>query len=446
MKKKTLIVGLIVFTVLLALGSIFISLKLKELENTTPEPIEAYSYGKCSVRSNSNGSCQMPDYTAPRCTGIICMKGVKFNLNSGASCKAGQMMNCYAQGPTCAPSDCGPCRPDCGSGTSVPPVNGSCPNGSVKTKGECARCNNPYWGCCKGSEPTPNPQQLACGQYECADYGATYGGGYDNWCQGYETGNYYCNRGVSNPNNPNKHGQCQIKRCPEGYEIVLPCGCVRSSTTPSVTPTATPTNTPTNTPSETPTATPSETPTNTPTITITGTITITITETPTNTPTITLTQSVTPSITDNVTPTPSKLPPTAIISDETDRVIAGIIFITIGLYFYFSGNYLTLGNVVWNNGGKSVYKGGAYIFNPVINILNKFLTQVNLISNNIKLAFIKFKDSFSLGFLEMYNKLINNIKNIFVNTKKNLIRSVSNIGLSKKQKFEKDLLNNKKHE
>jgi hypothetical protein len=159
MQKKSLIIGLLVFVIIMTIGGVYIASRLSAPETTAPIDSSAYSYGQCPVLTSSLGTCQMPD---GNCTGPICMLGVKFNLNSGASCNPGQMVNCLASGPTCAASDCGPCTPECPSGqTSVSPVGNSCPSGSNKVQGTCAGCDNPYWGCCKPSSytntPTPTP-------------------------------------------------------------------------------------------------------------------------------------------------------------------------------------------------------------------------------------------------------------------------------------------------
>lgn len=452
MKKKVFIIILIVLTTLLAVGSVLISVYLSSQQNITPEKVDALSF------------------TNYRCSGS-CTSGRECNQYGNPP--AGKMWSCWynnsAGGYRCAYSgineggnSCWGCPGNthaCGCDTSA--CNTAClkkipsSGGSATYSMNCSSCQQLFT--CSCSKGAPPGDKLSCGDSGCNAY---------NNC---ESGNI-CNANV-----------CQ-KLCPSGTTRIGDCTCSTPPTTPPITtpPTTPPTqiacgdsgcnalnncvsgnicnanvcqsicpagtvrvgdctcSTPSTTPSETPTNTPTETPTNTPTITITGTITIT--ETPTNTPTLTLTGTITP--TDNVTPTTSNIPKTAIISDDTDRMIAGIIFVIAGLYFYFSGNYLVLGNIVWDNGGKRFWNGTRQGFDPLLNGINKMFTHIDLAFNNIKLSFIKFKDSLTLGSLEFYKKLINNIKNI----NKNIKRSISNIGLSKKDKFEKDLLNNKKHE
>ena len=82
------------------------------------------------------------------------------------------------------------------------------------------------------------------------------------------------------------------------------------------------------------------TPTPTPTNTYTPTPTMTITYTPTLTPSITVTVS------------PSKLPPTALVTDEIDQVIIGIFLIFLGVFVYQSGFYIIIGNLFWTNDGQ----------------------------------------------------------------------------------------------
>jgi len=109
---------------------------------------------------------------------------------------------------------------------------------------------------------------------------------------------------------------------------------------------------PNSTPTPTPTRTPTPTPTPTTPVTITPTPTPTLTPTPTRTPTPTPTQTPTPVPSETPTPTTSPLPPTALISDEADRIIIGAGLILAGILFFQSGWYLNLGQLFWKLGGK----------------------------------------------------------------------------------------------
>ena len=231
--QRSLLVFFLLFTIILGGGAIFIGSRLSQTPSTAPQNTPAYySYNNCPVLTNSLGSCQMPDN---QCTGLICMKGVQFNLNSDTQCNPGQMVNCLSTGPTCANSDCGPCLPTCASDEEVVSFIGNeCPAGSHIAKGSCSGCDNPYWGCCQPKQITNTP-----------------------------------------------------------------------TPTTTITITISITNSITNTPTHTPTKTPTPTPTNT------------NTSTPTNTPTQTL-------------------PPTALISDEVDRMLIGFTLIFIGIIFYKS--------------------------------------------------------------------------------------------------------------
>src|SRR5690606_16396381 len=85
-----------------------------------------------------------------------------------------------------------------------------------------------------------------------------------------------------------------------------------------------------------PSATPSQTPTNTPT------------NTPTSTPSVTTTIVETPTPTPTASPSPSPsttLPPTALISDEVDRVLIGIVMVVAGISFYLFGVQDTFGRL-----------------------------------------------------------------------------------------------------
>lgn len=123
----------------------------------------------------------------------------------------------------------------------------------------------------------------------------------------------------------------------DGCKQPFTCSCTLTeepTDTPTATPTRTRTPTPTrtNTPTATRTNTPTPTRTNTPTPTSTPTdnITITVTATNTFTPTVTVTTPITVTVTAPVT----ILPPTAIIDDQTDKLILGALMIIIGIFTY----------------------------------------------------------------------------------------------------------------
>jgi hypothetical protein len=94
-------------------------------------------------------------------------------------------------------------------------------------------------------------------------------------------------------------------------------------------------NTPTNTPTSTPTSTPTNTPTGTPT------------KTPTGTPS----KTVTPTVSKSITPTPT-LPPTALISDEADMIVFGLVFIILGAGMYKMGMLNIVESALWYLGGR----------------------------------------------------------------------------------------------
>ncbi len=132
---------------------------------------------------------------------------------------------------------------------------------------------------------------------------------------------------------------------------------IRPSFTPSVAPSITPSIAPSITPSIAPSITPSIAPSITPSIapSITPSIIPSVSPSRTLTPTVSITGSQLPTVTPSASTTP--LPQTAIVTDEIDRMIIGFILLMIGLGLYKSGLYISLGNLLWNNGGISVWSG-----------------------------------------------------------------------------------------
>jgi hypothetical protein len=50
------------------------------------------------------------------------------------------------------------------------------------------------------------------------------------------------------------------------------------------------------------------------------------------------------------------MPKTALVSDEIDRIIFGVVLMIFGLFIYRSGTYIKLGDLFWKKGGKNVYE------------------------------------------------------------------------------------------
>jgi hypothetical protein len=90
----------------------------------------------------------------------------------------------------------------------------------------------------------------------------------------------------------------------------------------------------------------------TPTPTPTGTITITPTSTSTPTVTITVTKTITVTPSVSVTPT---LPKTALISDEADKLLFGLLLTTLGITIFFTGMNINLGNGFWALGMRNLF-------------------------------------------------------------------------------------------
>jgi len=336
--KKILFIVLLVFTVLLGIGAVYIGITLSKTPTVTPTDTKAYTYGQCPVLTSSLGSCQMPDGT---CTGPICMKGVKFDLNNSASCDPGQMVNCLAGGPICASSDCGPCLPTCGSDEeSVSPVGNDCPSGSRKTFGSCQGCDNPYWGCCRSKVVTTPPTSLRCGDLGCTN---------DNQCEGGISNGFECDE----KSDPTKN-QCVRLTCPPGQilnpDTPDPCdckpivvakykcgdyGCTDDSQCEGGISSGFECDEKAD-------------PTKNRCIRLTcpsGEILDPSTENPCdckkiNVPITPKIITGTPIVTD--TPIVTGTPKTALVSDEADRIIIGVVMIFIGIVFYNSNWYLNL--------------------------------------------------------------------------------------------------------
>lgn len=263
---------------------------------------------------------------------------------------------------------------------------------------------------CQDVEVTPTPQ------YTCGDYGCTT----DEQCDG-GLPTYECDE-ASNP----AQNRCVQVLCPSGEELdestEWPCDCKPISGSP--TPTLTPTNTgtPTITPTGSLTVTPSRTPTGTPTRTPTGT--------PTKTPTGTPSKTVTPTTPPGESTTPT-LPPTALISNEVDLVLIGLVITMAGIAIYRSGAYISIGNLYWNNGGEKVSgaledintetKAGINSVKRVILIIDSTLTKLILSSKQMIEFAIKYvagiagniKDTIVLSIRKILFKTSKNKKDLF---------------------------------
>ena len=396
MKKKPFIIGLSVFVVLLALGSVYISFRLKELETTLPEETSALSYTEACSSGQNNGYL------------FVCESSI-------SGCGEGRLRNCQDM-----------------------------------------QCYNSNWA--HACAPILNDGQSCAG---LTDLGGPFEDGKNHFvgCR-YPSGqapqNCFCLQGMS--------GTTTCSTDSYGWGNTYDsCGARYRPPTTTTPPTRTPTNTPTFTPTGILTITPTltNTPSFTPTLTITGTITttvtITITHTPTHTPTYTpsftptttltptLTTTLTPTITTTITttitnsptitptrPLTTTLPPTAIVTDEVDRIIIGMCFMFVGFLLYRSGAYIIIGNSIWSYGGKSLFNTSSRKLNKFTSFLEK--TIHNFI--NVTDDFIIFNVSIANNIQRILGKIINSIK-----TSIGLI--LSDIGLKDKEKFEKRLLKRK---
>jgi len=314
-----LIIVLLIFTICLGAGAVYIGLYLEQTPTTAPVESKAATYDQETkidyTFNGGNGTC-----TLQRMNDSLCLAYTgSYN----------QFAKHWCQGDWS--SNSGGC---------------SCPyNGYGSGAGQCATTHSPSPGF---SSPGEAPACLD-GQFGI---------------QGCNPEIYFTHS-VYHPNNYANvvcldKTWCQFQQIDllvsgSGYTCFL-SGYMGDTDVCNATPTPTPTNTYTPTPTmtitytPTPTMTITYTPTPTMTITYTPTPTITITYTPTPTMTITYTPTLTPSIT--VTVSPSKLPPTALVTDEIDQVIIGIFLIFLGVFVYQSGFYIIIGNLFWTNDGQ----------------------------------------------------------------------------------------------
>jgi len=151
----------------------------------------------------------------------------------------------------------------------------------------------------------------------------------------------------------------------------------------------------------TPTVTPS--PTATPEITATPTVTPTATLTPTPSPTPT--RLVTKAAAVTTTPK-TTVPKTALVSDEFDRIIVGLMLIFVGLLIYRSGLYISLGNIYWNNGGRKLWGGMVNIGDIFDNSAGKFWNGLVLIDDSVEGSINQVFYSILNFFIKIINSII----------------------------------------
>ena len=427
MNKKRLVVIMVVFTCLLGVGAIYIGSRLGNIPTTTPLETEAAIIDpetKIDYQFNSgNGTC-----TLEKINGTLC-------LAFSGSYNQFTKNWCYGDWS----SNAGGC---------------SCPhNGYGTNDGQCAINYSPKPG---SSYPGENPACLDgqfgiqnCNPEVYFTHSTTYPKNYANivcldksWCEFQQidllvgTGNYTCflSGYLGNTNvcqgvtqTPTNTPSITTTNSPV-YTPTLTITGTPVTRTPTVTFTSTPT-TPgsSSTPTSTPTKTPTFTPTSTPTNTITNTPTNTPVSSSTVTPTITKTPTASPSSSPTTTPKVSTIPTTALVSDSVDQIIFGLMIIISGLYLYLSGNYIKIGNLFWNNGGKGLsYTGESAFMKLKIFFYDggyNFFAQIKLLLNNTKISLIKinlFFYNLVLNFLTQGKHLLNNIKT----TEKHLLNNI----------------------
>ncbi len=292
---RLVLIILFVFTLIIAASAIFVGIQLQQ-RNTTPTPASAACVtGTVQCRSDVSSICGTlhPGDNNPV---IDAMVG---QLCGGAGAAS---------------------NTDWGSCTFL---DACAPHVNPLTNGQPTQCS-------VGNYTDVNAPFIRLSQGE-PDRGSFIG------CQvGVQANNCFCSQDVSNRSG-----------FTTGVVTCLPdrnndsCSARIVSVTNTPTPTVTFTNTPVPTFTNTPTATPSVTltPTQTGTPTPTPSASPSITPTPTASPSITATATptVTPTHTPTRTPTPTvspTLPATALISDSTDRILAAVVFIILGVMLY----------------------------------------------------------------------------------------------------------------
>ena len=126
------------------------------------------------------------------------------------------------------------------------------------------------------------------------------------------------------------------------------------------------------------------------------------------------------------------LPPTAIVTDEVDRIIIGVCFMFIGFLLYRSGAYIVIGDSIWSYGGKSIFNTSS----KKLKRLSSYLTEKINSFISVTDEFIVFNISIANGLRRVFTSVINSIKT-------SVGTMLSDIGLKDKEKFEKRLLKKK---
>lgn len=275
---------------------------------------------------------------------------------------------------------------------------------------------------CEEEITTPTPSPVTCGEVCTQDDQCTSDLS-DEEDQLYPgVIEYTCDESLVDPEINN---QCVQTTCPEGQILDTstewPCDCILTSTS-TPTPTLTLTTTPTLT------------------LTITSTITPTITRTPTLTP------SLSPSLSGSPSPTPptittTELPPTALVSNEVDIIIIGLVMIFTGIYIYRSGAYVSLGQLYWDKAGKQLNGN-------IGNITNEIEDRTEIITSWIKKMDKSITGTFSYIlntsiFIYKYIKiLLSNIKDKIILTFLKLIQKINN---NKEISFEDKVISKQKN-
>ena len=476
-RKRFIALALILATIIIGGGAVYIGIKLGQQPDVTPDDVSAatyngiiYQYGpsnqeQCElvfrdetvclqVKSNYryllNGSSSQ--FASHFCDGDWSVNG------QGCSCPGGTPQNCsdrssWKNNP--APhiqnitprwvNPSGDANPEFYTGESVYQIclqRDWCnfQQIDVEFDGDVApECFlSGYTGNLDICKEEPEP--LACNSGICTE---------DAQCKNINP-NYECDFDYDlNPDG--SEGMCQLVEtaCDPGEVLEPgenPCSCVPAGTTITPTPTDTPTNTPTgtltitNSPTNTPTNTPTRTPTNTPTGTLTRTPTGTITRTVTNTPTGTI------------------LPPTALISNEVDLIVFGLLLVIAGGFIYKSGLYISIGQLYWNNGGKNVSSGILNVSEDLKHGSNSFFSSIKGFETSLIMSFKKIGLNIVYSFKFVFNKL-SGIKNqiilgllntlIFVKRiSKTIIFKISaslkSIKIRKAKSFEEEVINSQK--
>lgn len=152
--------------------------------------------------------------------------------------------------------------------------------------------------------------------------------------------------------------------------------------------------------------------------------------------------SLSPSPKPSLSPSPSPKPtivPTALISDEADRLIIGFALLALGLAIYKSKLYVNIGNLFWNNAvmpatsaSDVTYANVSYKLNAITHLIKNFFVQIY---NKVSLFFLRtVKGGVTTAHkLKDKVKVVNTVANTTVDTIKTVADTIKEDNIEKKK-------------